>query len=151
VGVHVIRSEFIVPRPRDAVFAFHADARNLERITPPWLQFHILTPTPVVMRPGTLIDYRLRLKGLPITWQSEITVWDAPHRFVDVQRRGPYRLWEHTHEFEDVKGGTRVRDSVRYALPLGLLGDLVRLLVVKRDVETIFAYRERAMLALLTA
>ncbi len=94
--------EQFVPLGLDEVFDFFADAGNLELLTPPWLHFEILAPSPVEMREGTLIDYKLRLHGVPIRWQSEITVWQPPFRFVDRQRRGPYRLWVHTHRFESL-------------------------------------------------
>lgn len=114
-------------RDRPAVFAFFGAAHNLDAITPPWLRFRILTPAPIAMQVGTRIDYRLRLHGVPVRWQSEITVWEPPLRFVDEQRRGPYRLWRHEHFFEEHDGGTRVRDCVTYSL---------------RDLQTIFAYRQ---------
>src|SRR5690348_414160 len=114
----VFESELWLPRPRDAVFAFFADADNLETITPPWLRFEILTSKPITMRPGALIDYRLRIHGIPIRWQTEIAEWSPPHRFVDIQLRGPYTLWHHTHTFEEQDGGTLCRDLVRYR-PLG--------------------------------
>jgi len=101
------------------VFPFFAEARNLETLTPPWLKFEVLTPAPIVMRPGTLIDYRIRVHGLPIRWRTEITAWDPPHRFVDVQLHGPYTLWHHTHTFEERDGGTLCLDHVRYCRARG--------------------------------
>ena len=99
--VHTYQAELWLPRPRPEVFAFFAEARNLEAITPPWLKFEVLTPAPIAMRAGTLIDYRLRLHGFPIRWRTEITLWEPPVRFADTQLRGPYRLWEHTHRSEE--------------------------------------------------
>lgn len=135
-----------VPRPRPEVFAFFSDARNLERITPPFLNFHVLTPAPISMRTGALIDYRLRLRGLPLRWQSEITVWEPPQRFADVQRRGPYRLWDHAHTFEEEDGGTMVRDHVRYRL-LGpdLVTRVINAVLVAPDTRRIFAFRHAAL------
>ncbi|MDX1578982.1 MAG: SRPBCC family protein [Gemmatimonadota bacterium] len=135
-----------VPFPRDRVFSFFSDARNLERLTPPVLRFRVLTPEPIEMKAGTIIDYRLRLRGLPLRWRSEITVWEPPHRFADVQRRGPYRKWEHTHAFREVPGGTVIEDRVEYAVPGGRLVDR---LFVRPDVERIFAYRQDAIERLL--
>jgi ligand-binding SRPBCC domain-containing protein len=134
-------SELWLPRPRDEVFAFFSDATNLEALTPPWLHFRILTPKPIAMHAGTLIDYSLRVHGLPISWQSEITVWDPPHRFVDVQRRGPYRRWVHTHSFEDTNGGTTVGDVVEFDVPFSLAAGWF----VMRDVRKIFAFRQQAL------
>ena len=125
-------------RPVEEVFSFFADARNLQVLTPPWLNFEILTPGAIEMRPGTLIDYRLRLRGIPMRWQSEITVWDPPRRFVDEQRRGPYRMWRHEHRFESSAGRTLVQDQIRYAVPGGWL---INRLFVARDVEEIFSWR----------
>ena len=136
------------PRPLEEVFAFFADAGNLEAITPPWLGFEVLTPRPIAMRPGTLIDYRLRLRGVPLRWRTEISVWQPPHRFVDEQRRGPYREWVHEHTFAAVDGGTLVRDRVRYRVPGGWL---VHELFVRRDVERIFDYRRERLASLLGA
>jgi len=140
----LIREQFLSQTPEE-VFAFYADARNLERITPPWLHFRILNDGPIAMQPGTLIDYRIRVRGLPVNWRTRITVWDPPHRFVDVQIRGPYRTWEHTHEFHAVAGGTLVRDLVSYELPAGWLGEMVRRLFVARDVAAIFDHRRTAL------
>ena len=141
-GGYLLRSESLVERPIDEVFAFFADAANLERLTPPWLKFEILTPTPIDMQPGRLIDYRLRIRGVPVRWQSEITLWDPPHAFADESRRGPYKYWVHNHRFESVDGGTRVVDEAHYDVPGGAL---VHRLVVKRDVQKIFEYRQRQL------
>ena len=136
------------PRPLEEVFAFFADAGNLEAITPPWLGFEVLTPRPIAMRPGTLIDYRLRLRGVPLRWRTEISVWQPPHRCVDELRRGPYREWVHEHTFTAVDGDTLVRDRVRYRVPGGWL---VHELFVRRDVERIFDYRRERLASLLGA
>ncbi len=130
----------LVRRPLAEVFPFFADPANLEALTPPWLNFRILTPLPVVMRPGVLIDYRISLRGLPLTWRSEITAWEPPHRFVDEQRRGPYRLWVHEHLFREQSGGTEIVDRVRYAI---LGGRLIGRLFVDRDLSRIFDHRQR--------
>lgn len=147
-GNRLFEAETFLPIPRREVFDFFATAENLERITPPELRFRILSPTPIEVDRGTLIDYRLRLFGLPFRWRTRITVWDPPHRFVDEQLSGPYRTWIHLHAFEEVEGGTRMQDRVRYRLPLGPLG-AVALPVVRAQVERIFAYRERAIRELL--
>ena len=144
-SVHELEREQVVRARVDAVFAFFAEARNLERITPPWLRFELLTQEPIAMRPGTQIDYRLRLHGLPLRWTSRIEEWESGRSFVDLQLRGPYRLWHHRHEFEACPGGTLVRDRVRYALPLGRLGGLVHALAVRRDLERIFDFRREAV------
>ena len=135
-----------IPLPRDPVFAFFSDAFNLERITPDLLRFRVLTPAPIAMRPGTLIDYRLSLRGIPMRWRSQITEWDPPHRFADTQRRGPYREWDHTHIFEDRDGGTFVHDIVRYRL-IGpnLLTRAVNALLVAPDTRRIFTFRHAAL------
>ena len=139
------RDELLLPRPLAEIFPFFAEARNLERITPPWLKFEVLTPDPIAMRPGTLIDYRIRVHGVPIRWRTEIVAWEPPHRFIDTQLTGPYRLWHHTHTFEDRGDSTLCRDEVRY-WPLG--GALADWLFVRRDVTTIFTYRRKSLLDL---
>jgi ligand-binding SRPBCC domain-containing protein len=131
-----------LPAPRERVFQFFADAENLEWLTPPWLKFRVITPLPIVIGRGTVIDYRLRLRGIPLRWRSEISAWDPPHRFVDEQRRGPYRRWVHTHTFDEDNGGTRVGDAVDFDMAGG---PLVAWLV-KRDIRTIFAFRREALL-----
>lgn len=142
----ILERDLVVPRRRDEVFPFFADAANLERLTPPWLSFEIMTPQPIAMGVGALIDYRLRLHGVPIRWRTRIAAWDPPRRFVDEQLRGPYRRWVHEHVFEEVDGGTLCRDRVEYAVPGGRVVDA---LFVRRDVARIFAFRSAAMLALL--
>jgi ligand-binding SRPBCC domain-containing protein len=146
MNLRSFHAELWLPRPRPEVFAFFADARNLEAITPPWVKFEVLTPAPIEMRAGTLIDYRLRVHGFPIRWRTEITLWEPPFRFADTQLRGPYRRWVHTHGFEEKDGGTLCLDDVSYAVPGGAL---IERLFVRRDVERIFAYRQETMRRLL--
>jgi ligand-binding SRPBCC domain-containing protein len=143
--IRTIEIEQWLPRPIGEVFAFFSDAHNLDRITPPWLHFTILTPPGVALRAGTLLDYRLRWHRLPFRWQSEITEWDPPRRFVDVQRQGPYLQWVHRHEFEPRAGGTWVRDRVDYAIAGGWLEPLLHRLLVGPDVRRIFAHRREAL------
>jgi len=138
----IFTDELWLPAPCEDIFPFFTDARNLQRITPPWLKFEVLTPEPIVMRPGTLIDYRLKVHGFPLRWRTEITEWEPPHRFVDTQLRGPYRLWHHTHSFEPRDGGTLCRDRVRYRVPGGAL---INALFVRRDVQRIFAFRRQKL------
>jgi ligand-binding SRPBCC domain-containing protein len=126
----------------EETFAFYADARNLEAITPPWLGFAIATPGEIELRPGALIEYRLKLHGIRVRWLTRIETWEPGRRFVDAQVRGPYALWHHTHEFEPLGSGTLVRDRVRYRIPLGVLGALANLAFVRRDLRRIFAFRE---------
>jgi ligand-binding SRPBCC domain-containing protein len=143
VRVREFQCELRLPLPPEKVFPFFADAFNLEAITPPWLNFHVLTPRPLEMREGTLIDYRLRVHGLPVRWRTRISAWQPPHRFTDEQLRGPYRQWIHEHTFEPCAGGTLCRDVVKYAVPFDFL---VHGLFVRRDVEQIFEYRRQALL-----
>ncbi len=140
-----------IQRPLEAVFAFFADAANLEAITPRFLRFRILTPTPVDLRPGARIDYALSLFGLPLRWRTRISEWEPGVRFVDEQEAGPYAVWRHTHEFEPRGEATLVRDVVEYALPLGSLGSLVHALLVERTLRRIFDFRRDAIERLLDA
>lgn len=127
------------------MFAFFADAANLERLTPDFLRFQIETPSPIEMCAGTRIDYRLSLMGLPVRWRTRISSWEPPQRFSDDQERGPYALWHHVHEFEAEGDRTRMRDRVDYRLPLGPLGTLAHALWVRRTLERIFDYRRRVV------
>jgi ligand-binding SRPBCC domain-containing protein len=143
VNERLLRAELLLPRPISEIFLFFAQARNLETLTPPWLKFEVLTPEPITMRAGLTIDYRIRIHGLPVRWRTEIAAWEPPHRFIDVQLRGPYRLWHHTHTFEERGGATLCRDEVRY-WPMG--GALIDRLFVSRDVRAIFEFRRRKLL-----
>src|SRR6185437_9177655 len=146
---HHLYREQLVPRPIDEVFGFFARAGNLERITPPWLGFSLQDPDPAEMRAGTLIEYRLHLHRLPLRWISRIGLWEPGRAFEDVQIKGPYRLWHHRHEFRAAGGGTLVQDHVRYALPLGPLGELAHAAFVERDLARIFVFRHAAVKELL--
>jgi ligand-binding SRPBCC domain-containing protein len=147
-GEHLLRTETFVPRPRAEAFAFFADAENLQRITPPELNFRIRTPLPIRMAPGAVIDYRLGLFGVGFAWTTLISAWEPDTRFVDEQLRGPYARWVHTHSFHDAEGGTRVTDEVRYRLPLYPLGELAHPLVA-RQLRRIFHYRAARLRELL--
>jgi ligand-binding SRPBCC domain-containing protein len=144
----VLERTQVVPVPIDEAFAFFADARNLERITPPWLRFQIVE-APVELHAGARLRYRLTLFGIPIHWRTEIVEWSPPRGFVDVQRRGPFLVWEHTHRLTAVAGGTEIYDHVRYRLFFGPLGGLVRRLLVRGWVESIFDYRAEQVPGLL--
>jgi hypothetical protein len=149
--VFTLRQEQLLPGPPERTFPFFADARNLEAITPPLLRFEVVTPGEIPMRVGTLIQYRLTLRGIGVNWLTSIQEWDPPHRFVDVQVRGPYALWHHTHTFEPTAdgSGTLMRDTVRYAIGFGALGRLAARAFVHRDVASIFVHRREAVDALL--
>jgi len=139
---HLIEREQRLPGPPEETFEFFADAFNLEQITPPLLKFKVTTPAPIEMHEGTLITYRLRVRGIPVNWLTRIEEWTPGKRFVDTQLKGPYKLWHHTHTFEDDgQGGTLMRDIVRYEMPFGPIGEIARRLLVERDLEGIFDYR----------
>ena len=147
--MHRLYREQVVPAPVDEVFGFFAEAANLERITPPWLGFGLVGAEPIEMRTGTLIEYRLQLHRLPLRWVSRIALWQPRRTFVDVQVRGPYRVWRHRHDFEPRGRNTVVRDHVDYALPLGPLGEFAHAAFVERDLARIFDYRRAAVTRLL--
>ena len=143
---HLLIREQVVPRPTSEVFAFFADAQNLERITPSSLRFRIRSPVPIQMRPGAVIDYDLSLFGVRFGWRTVIEAFDPPHSFVDVQARGPYRRWRHTHEIEEAPGGgTRITDRVEYELPLGPLGEMAHRLFGARQLRHIFDHRRNVI------
>jgi ligand-binding SRPBCC domain-containing protein len=145
VAVHVLERSQRVEVPIERAFDFYGDALNLEPMTPPWLHFQVTNEGPILMGAGTLLDYRLKLHGMPIRWRTRIETWERPTRFTDTQLSGPYKVWDHTHTFEpDGDGATVIHDRVRYALPLGPLGALAHLLFVRRDLERIFDFRARA-------
>ena len=145
----ILEREQRLPGAPAEIFQFFADARNLEAITPRLLRFRVVTPDPIVMGRGTLIRYRLRVHGVPVSWLTEITTWDPPHRFVDEQIRGPYALWHHTHSFEADGDETIMRDRVRYRIGFGPLGRLAGDLVVRRDLAAIFDHRAERVRELL--
>lgn len=136
--IHTFESELGLARPPAELFSFFGDAGNLETLTPATLRFEILTPRPIAMHAGTLIDYRLRIHGIPVRWRTEITAWDPPSRFVDTQLRGPYRLWVHEHTFTPDRGGTLAMDRVKYS---AWGGRLVNRWLIRPDLERIFAHR----------
>jgi ligand-binding SRPBCC domain-containing protein len=144
----VFEQEIWLQHEPDDVFKFFSDANNLEMITPAFLRFRIAKMPVDGLREGSLIDYRLRLHGLPVRWRTRIDVWDPPRSFVDSQLKGPYRSWHHSHEFEPLDGGTVIRDVVRYELPFGALGDLVAGDLVEKDIALVFAYRRTRLLEL---
>ena len=138
---YTLHHEQWIARPIDEVFAFFADAHNLEQITPPWLGFRILSMSTASIEEGTIIRYRLRLHAIPVHWRTEICEWSPPHCFVDKQTKGPYKRWRHTHRFEAHGSRTKMIDEVQYTLPMGVLGRIVHALKVRRDVSRIFDYR----------
>ena len=148
--VHKLEREQFLPHPVEQVFPFFADARNLERITPPLIGFRVLGEEPIEMRAGALIQYKLRVHGLPVDWLTRIEEWEPNTRFVDSQLVGPYRLWHHTHTFEERGGGTLMRDTVRYAMPVWPFGELAMPLV-RRDLASIFDFRRDTVEGLLTS
>lgn len=135
------REQLIEGRRVEEVFEFFKQPENLARITPPSLAFQILSPVPIIMRKGCTIDYRIKVMGIPRKWQTLITEYEPPVRFVDVQAKGPYSFWEHTHTFSPKNGGTLITDQVRYDLPLGWAGEIAHALFVKRQLNFIFDYR----------
>lgn len=142
-GYEVFEAEQYLPKAREEIFPFFAQAANLGAITPEWLDFRLTRVEPEVMGEGTLIDYRLKVHKLPIQWRTRIEEWRPPERFVDTQLKGPYQLWHHTHRFEPLGAGTLMTDRVVYKLPLGVLGQWGGGWFVKKDVDTIFAFRRR--------
>lgn len=141
VETHLLRQEQRLHAPLDRVFPFFSRPENLERLTPGFLGMKLLTPSPIPMHVGAIVDYVISLNGLPMRWTTCISEYEPPHRFVDVQLKGPYSFWHHTHTFEADDDDTIVRDEVRYLLPFGPLGKVARSLMVERQLKTIFNYR----------
>jgi ligand-binding SRPBCC domain-containing protein len=141
---YILKRSQWVPQPLDTVFEFFSRAENLQTITPPWLEFRMVD-APKQMHAGSLIRYQLRVHKIPVRWTTEITEWNPPHRFVDIELSGPYALWHHEHKFFAENNGTTIEDEVTYALPFGLLGQIACRLFVSRDLENIFDYRARKM------
>lgn len=139
--IYELNCEQLIPKPLSEVFSFFENPENLALITPPSLGFKILTPSPILMKHGLKIDYTIRLLGMPVRWTSVISDYQPPASFVDRQERGPYAHWHHTHRFRESPEGTLVIDEVRYAIPLGFLGELAHLLFVKRELKRIFDFR----------
>jgi ligand-binding SRPBCC domain-containing protein len=143
------REQFIL-KPRQIVFEFFERPENLARMTPPWLNLVTLTPSPIQMAQGLRIDYAIRILGMRWRWTSLITQYEPPQRFRDEQVRGPYRLWEHQHEFQEKDGGTLVTDHIRYRLPYGVLGEAIHALYVRRALRKIFDFRRQTLALLLS-
>lgn len=146
----LLEREQFFPHPVEEVFEPFANAGNLQAITPPWLHFRITSELPIEMREGALIEYRLRVHGMPVRWRTEIETWEPPHRFTDVALKSPYALWHHTHTFEAVEGGTMAYDRVRYKVGFGPFGEIAHGLFVARDLERIFDYRRDAVKKLIS-
>lgn len=137
-----INTKQIIKRPLDDVFEFFSRPENLEKITPKNLAFKILTPKPLVMKQGAVIDYTIKLFKMPIHWRTLITSYEPNHMFVDEQMKGPYSLWHHTHIFKETDEGVEILDNVVYAIPFGIIGRILHYLWIKRDLKNIFEYRK---------
>lgn len=146
---HVLITETIIRRNLTEVFAFFSKAENLNALTPPNLSFKILTPMPIVIDKGALIDYRIKLSGVPFKWQTEICIWEPPYRFVDQQLKGPYKIWHHEHKFEETEDGfTKMTDTVTYLSPGWILEPIIDKVFIGKKVKQIFDYRKTALLNL---
>ncbi|MGB7207055.1 MAG: SRPBCC family protein [Pyrinomonadaceae bacterium] len=147
---YILKRALTLDLPIAKVFDFFADAGNLERITPPELNFHIITPQPIDIKQGALIDYTLKMRGIPVKWRTEISTWEPPYKFVDQQLKGPYKQWIHTHTFTELESNkTLIEDEVRYRLPMEPLGDIAHFFVV-RELNYIFDYRQKAVAEILS-
>ena len=143
--IYKLLSEQFIEQPIDVVFEFFSKPENLEEITPSRLRFTIITPSPIIMEKGSVIDYYIKILGISVHWQTLITSFVPPYRFVDEQIKGPYSLWHHTHTFSEENGGTMIRDEVRYIVPAGFLGQIMNFIWIKKDLDDIFAYRKEVI------
>jgi ligand-binding SRPBCC domain-containing protein len=143
--MHILTKTTIINKPLSEVFEFFSNAENLNKITPPDMQFKILTPLPIIIKKGTLIDYKIKVSGIPFNWQTEITEWEPNKRFVDKQLKGPYRVWIHEHTFEEKDGKTIMNDHVQFLSPGWLLEPIINKLFIEKKVKGIFAYREKIL------
>jgi ligand-binding SRPBCC domain-containing protein len=151
VKTHVLERTQLVPYPLETTFAFFSDPRNLEHLTPAFLKFEFLREPPATMVAGTVLDYRIRLYGVPVQWRTRIELVEPPTRFVDVQEKGPYANWRHTHTFRSIGAQTEMTDHVDYAIPFGPLGELARVVLVDRSLREIFDYRQRELIGVMKA
>ena len=142
---HELEFKQIINKDINEVFSFFSKPENLSLITPKRLDFRILTPSPIKMKEGQLIDYTIRILGKKIRWRTLITEYECPVRFIDQQLKGPYSMWHHTHEFQELNGKVKMTDTILYAIPFGILGEIVNILWVKKDLDYIFKYREKAI------
>jgi ligand-binding SRPBCC domain-containing protein len=140
-----LKSEQLINLPIEKVFSFFERPENLSLITPNWLKFEILTPEPLTMKSGAIFDYKIKIFIFPSSWKTLITDYNPPYKFVDVQAKGPYKKWIHTHTFEETKEGTIVRDNVDYDIYGGKLGALINEIYIKHSLRSIFNYRVKAI------
>ncbi|MBK7182760.1 MAG: SRPBCC family protein [Bacteroidetes bacterium] len=143
--MHTLTKETIIDRPLKEVFDFFSKAENLNQITPPDMQFQILTPLPINIQKGTLIDYKIKVNGIPFKWKTLISTWEPPFRFVDEQLKGPYNTWIHEHTFEERDGKTYMKDVVKFKSPGWILEPLINALFIEKKVKGIFDYREKRL------
>lgn len=143
--IYTLHQEQVVPHPLLKVFHYFSRPENLSQLTPPWMDFQILTPLPIEMKKGARIHYKIKIRKFSLRWETEIIEYDPPYSFVDVQQKGPYLQWHHRHRFEPVDQGTRILDEVKYALPLGWIGQMAHKLQVRKDLEAIFNYRKQVL------
>lgn len=145
---YILQRQQSIKRPLHEVFDFFSKPENLARLTPRSMGFQMLTPGPIEMKDGAVIDYTITFYGQDLRWTTLITLFDRPHKFVDVQLKGPYSFWHHTHTFTATQEGTSITDEVRYTMPFGVLGRIAHALVVRRQLDKIFAFRQQQISAL---
>jgi ligand-binding SRPBCC domain-containing protein len=143
--MHILTKTTVINKTLSEVFEFFSNAENLNKITPPDMQFKILTPLPIIIKKGTLIDYKIKVNGIPFKWQTEISEWEPNKRFVDKQLKGPYRVWIHEHTFEEKDGKTIMNDHVQFLSPGWFLEPIINKLFIEKKVKGIFAYREKIL------